>query len=137
LSPVEGDAWFNTELARMFMYYDGYWIEISSNEAGIQGPTGPDGATGPTGPSPSTVSATAPEDPEEGDIWFDTVNVGLFTYHDGFWIELSGAQGPTGPTGAAGADGIIGVDGATGPTGPTGATGPTGTVVNYIHPYFF
>jgi hypothetical protein len=131
LTPSEGDGWFNTELARMFIYYDGYWVEVSSNEAGIAGADGATGPTGPTGPSPSNVSSTPPTNAVDGDIWFDTVNGGLYTYYDSYWIELSGAQGPTGPTGPAGIDGIMGQDGATGPTGPAGV------VDNYVHPYFF
>jgi hypothetical protein len=129
--PVEGDGWFNTELARMFVYYDGYWVEVSSNEAGIAGADGAAGPTGPTGPSPSNVSATPPLDPEEGDIWFDSTSVSLYTYYDGFWVEISGDQGPAGPTGPAGIDGIMGQDGATGPTGPAGS------VDNFVHPLFF
>lgn len=128
LNPVEGDGWFNSTLARMFIYYDGYWVEVSSNEAGIAGTDGEPGPTGPTGPSPSNVSATPPLDPEEGDIWFDSTSVSLYTYYDGFWVEISGDQGPTGP---AGIDGIMGQDGATGPTGPAGS------VDNFVHPLFF
>jgi len=42
-SPVEGDAWFDAESGRMYVYYDGFWIEQSSNFAG---PTGPKGDPG-------------------------------------------------------------------------------------------
>jgi hypothetical protein len=117
----------------MFIYYDGYWVEVSSNEAGIPGEDGSVGPTGPTGPSVSNVSSTPPEDAVDGDIWFDTVNGGLYTYYDSYWIELSGAQGPTGP---AGEDGIIGLTGPTGPTGPQGATGPSGTAGTNGDPAF-
>lgn len=42
-SPVEGDAWFDAESGRMYVYYDGFWVEQSSNFAG---PTGPKGDPG-------------------------------------------------------------------------------------------
>lgn len=46
-NPVNGDAWFDTESGKMFVYYDSYWVEIGPN---LQGPAGPAGATGPQGP---------------------------------------------------------------------------------------
>lgn len=49
-SPSEGDAWFNSTTSRMYIRYDGYWVETASNEAGPTGPTGATGATGATGP---------------------------------------------------------------------------------------
>lgn len=50
---VEGDMWFNTEQAGIYVYYDGYWVLVSG-EAGPQGPAGPTGPAGqalPTGGS--------------------------------------------------------------------------------------
>jgi hypothetical protein len=38
---VEGDAWFDSTNARFYIYYDGYWVEQTSN---LIGPTGPAGA---------------------------------------------------------------------------------------------
>jgi hypothetical protein len=43
VSPEEGDAWFHSELGRMYVYYDSFWVEQSSNFAG---PTGPKGDPG-------------------------------------------------------------------------------------------
>ena len=58
---------------------------------------------GPTGPAGSyIVSDTAPANPENNVAWFDTTTGATFMYHDGFWIETTGAVGPTGPTGPAG-----------------------------------
>jgi hypothetical protein len=37
------------------------------------------------------VSDTAPENPEEGDAWFDSVNTKEFIYYDGYWVETSAA----------------------------------------------
>lgn len=48
---VQGDMWFNTEQAGIYVYYDGYWV-LTSGEAGPQGPVGPTGPAGqalPTG----------------------------------------------------------------------------------------
>lgn len=39
--PIEGNVWFDTSSGRFFVYYDSYWIETSSNEAGPKGDTGP------------------------------------------------------------------------------------------------
>ena len=47
----EGDMWFNTEQAGVYVFYDGYWV-LTSGEAGPQGPVGPTGPAGqalPTG----------------------------------------------------------------------------------------
>jgi hypothetical protein len=47
-SPDQGDVWFNSSDGRFYVYYDSFWVEALSNEAGPTGPTGPAG--GPTGP---------------------------------------------------------------------------------------
>lgn len=122
-----GDLWFNSSNARLFSYYDSTWIEISgpigpTGPTGVQGPTGPTGPIGPTGPDPLTVSGTAPTSPASGDLWFDSSEAKLYSYLDGYWVEISGEAGPTGPTGATG------VTGPTGPIGPTGASGVAGAL---------
>lgn len=48
---AEGDMWFNSEAAGVYVYYDSYWV-LTSGEAGPQGPVGPTGPAGqalPTG----------------------------------------------------------------------------------------
>lgn len=47
---TQGDMWFNTEAAGIYVYYDGYWV-LTSGEAGPQGPVGPTGPTGQTLPN--------------------------------------------------------------------------------------
>lgn len=37
------------------------------------------------------VSGTAPENPDEGDAWFDSVRIKEFIYYDGYWVETSAA----------------------------------------------
>lgn len=85
-SPDEGDVWFNSSDGRFYVYYDSYWIEALSNEAG---PTGPTGDTGPQGPTGSTGD-TGPEGP-------------------------TGPTGPTGATGTATIVSVTGPLTVTGP----------------------
>lgn len=125
-SPQEGQIWFDPTAAAEYVYYDGYWVELSGPQ-GIQGPTGPTGPIGPTGALGPTgpvaefaVDSTPPSSPQEGQIWFDPTTAAEYIYYDGAWIEVSGPQGIEGPTGPTGPTG------STGPTGPTGSTGPTG-----------
>jgi hypothetical protein len=61
----QGQVWFNSDDGRFYVYYDGFWVESLSNEAGPTGPTGPQGLFGPTGPIGPTgaagpVGATGP-----------------------------------------------------------------------------
>jgi len=60
----------------------------------IADPTSPTGlAWGEAGGS-ITVSETAPENPGEGDLWFNSTNATTYIYYDSFWVELSeGKQG--------------------------------------------
>ena len=57
-SPEEGQSWFDSVNGKFYVYYDGYWVEISSNKIGPTGPTGATG-TGATGPS-GIVSVNEP-----------------------------------------------------------------------------
>lgn len=118
LSPADGDAWFNSDLGRLYVYYDGYWVEVVANEAGPTGPTGP---TGPEGNF--TPSVTTPSSPSAGDVWFNSEEGRSYVYYDSFWVEMAAVAGPTGATGDTG---------PTGPTGSTGDTGPTGPAVSTI-----
>jgi hypothetical protein len=53
-----------------------------------------------------SVSTTAPEDPAEGDLWFNSANATTYIYYDSFWVELSEAKlGPTGLPGVVIQDG--------------------------------
>jgi hypothetical protein len=108
--------------------------------------------------SGAIVSELAPISPEEGILWFNSVNAVTYIYYDSSWIELSPAiagpqgetgsigptgptgptstePGPIGPTGATGADSnVTGPTGPTGPNGNTGPTGPTGAASTVIGP---
>jgi len=120
---------------------------LPSNVTGPTGPVGPTGpsVTGPAGPAGTNGKYLAGETypnptPEEGDAWFNTINLKTYIYYDGFWVEVAandagatgpagpavtGPIGPQGPTGPAGAEGQA-VTGPTGPQGPLGPTGPSG-----------
>ena len=47
VSPVEGDAWFDPNLARLFVYYDNFWVEASPPTEGPAGVPGVISATSP------------------------------------------------------------------------------------------
>lgn len=49
-NPVDGDAWFDSVTAQMFLYYDSYWVEVGTNMSGAAGPAGADGQAGIQGP---------------------------------------------------------------------------------------
>jgi hypothetical protein len=79
----QGQVWFNSDDGRFYVYYDGFWVESLSNEAGPTGPTGPQGLPGATGPSGGPTGPTGPQ-------------------------GIVGPTGPMGPTGLAGAAGATG-----------------------------
>ena len=101
VDPNEGDVWFNTSDGRFYVYYDDFWVEALSNEAGPQGPEGPAGADGADGADSTVPGPEGPQGPAGADG------------ADG----ADGATGPEGPQGPAGADGADGADGDTGETG--------------------
>jgi hypothetical protein len=35
-----GQSWFNTSNGKIYVYYDGYWIESASSNIGVQGTDG-------------------------------------------------------------------------------------------------
>jgi len=133
-NPDEGDVWFNSSDGRFYVYYDNFWIEALSNEAGPTGPTGPLGPTGPQGEqgiagigvtilgSYSTVEEleTAHPTGSVGDGYL--VGGDLYVWDDTNeeWDNVGNIQGPTGPTGPS----------VTGPTGPSGVISVTGPITN-------
>jgi hypothetical protein len=116
-----GDAWFNSASGQIYIYFDGYWVESASSNAGVQGPTG---ATGPTGPA-STV--TGPTGPRGATGPQGTAGTSI-TGPQG----AQGITGPTGPQGPTGSQGQTGSQGERGATGPTGAAGTAGEALNVV-----
>ena len=105
LNPLAGNVWLNTATARVYVYYDGYWVEWSSSEIGLAGASGAVGPSGPSGPTGAASTVPGPSGPS----------------------GPSGPAGPSGPSGPAGASGTAGPSGAASTVpGPTGATGPSG-----------
>lgn len=47
-SPEVGDGWFNTVNAKVYLYFDSYWVEVGPAFAGPEGQQGPTGAAGPS-----------------------------------------------------------------------------------------
>jgi plastocyanin len=76
------------------------------------------------------VGSHPPLEPNDGDLWLNTLNGSLYVYIDDGdsqqWIQPSGAAGAQGPQGAAGPQGPQGETGPQGPIGPLGPTGPQG-----------
>lgn len=51
-----------------------------------------------------TVSETPPDNPSEGDLWYNSTDGSTYVYYDSFWVENSSAYaGPTGATGVVSA----------------------------------
>lgn len=125
VDPEEGDAWYNAETSRFYMYYDNYWIETFPNQPGpqgIQGPIGPDGKF--------LVSENMPETSTEGELWYDASSSRFYMFYDSYWVEVTanqpGPAGPEGPVGPQGEVGPVGPQGEQGETGPVGAGGALG-----------
>ena len=82
---------------------------------------------------------TPPENPLEGQIWYNTTNKEI-SYYDGTqWLTMTevgptgprgftGSIGATGPVGDTGPQGLRGYVGSIGPSGPIGATGLIGPI---------
>jgi hypothetical protein len=54
-------------------------------------------APGGGGGASVTVSATAPEEPADGDLWFDSTDATMYIWYvdggSGSWVQVSGASG--------------------------------------------
>ena len=110
-----GDAWFSTKVASLFIYYnDGdskQWVNTA--KVGPRGLAGADGsyATILSAAPPSTRLDGTPI--KNGDAWFNTSTATLFiNYEDGDskqWVSTAkaGPPGPVGPTGPEGPPGPI------------------------------
>lgn len=52
-APVDAEAntlWWESDSGRLFINYDGYWVEAVAGVVGPQGPQGPQGIQGQVGP---------------------------------------------------------------------------------------
>jgi hypothetical protein len=79
-NPFKGKLWFNSDTARLYVYYfdevqnSYYWINIVTNMPGTEGPPGPQGPQAGT----LHVGDMAPLEVYEGRMWFDTLSGQLF-----------------------------------------------------------
>ena len=60
-NPEPNQIWFNSSQGRSYIYYDGFWVDLSP---GIQGPPGENGTI-----IISSTSAPTNLDGEDGDLW--------------------------------------------------------------------
>lgn len=61
-SPQVGEVWFDPSVGTEFVFYDGFWVEVSGSQGAI-GATGPMGPTGPTGADSIVAGPTGPIGP--------------------------------------------------------------------------
>ena len=59
-SPTEGDVWFNPDLAKLYVYYDSFWVEPAAGNIGPTGPTGPQSGNTDGGTSSSIYGGISP-----------------------------------------------------------------------------
>lgn len=84
-NPVDGQLWWNSVDARLFVYYidatSEQWVDAS-----------PNGGT-PGQVTTTTVSDTAPTNPSEGDLWWNTADGRLFIWYEDStsdqWVDAS------------------------------------------------
>jgi len=69
---TEGDLWFDSNSAGMFVYYDSQWIEIGGSSSGAR----------------LFVGTTPPSDTAEGVLWFNSSTAQVFVKYDSQWIEV-------------------------------------------------
>jgi len=141
-APEEGDAWYDSATANLYVYYDGFWVEASSPNDGPTGTTGPTGPTGPQGVNINFSGSVAntgalPTGAAVNDAYIVDEDGNLWVWNGSSWDDAGQIVGPQGETGAAGntgATGLTGTNGTTGATGATGATGPTGALFAVADP---
>ena len=124
----DGDAWWNTSTAHLYVYYSpdpggsSQWVDTS-----VPGPKGNPGMpvtvhTGDNPPEDFPTNEGRDRPVQDGDLWFNTLNANLYVYYSpdpggsSQWVDIA-KPGPQGPAGA---------DGPPGPEGPPGADGGGG-----------
>jgi hypothetical protein len=97
--PSPGDVWYNSVDGNSYIYYDDedstQWVEMGNPAIGQTGEQGIQGIQGipgePGDPGKFITSSTAPEDPENGDVWFNTTTGVILVYYvdedSGQWVE--------------------------------------------------
>jgi hypothetical protein len=111
----------------VFIYYDGYWVEVGTSEfGGATGPTGPNGALGATGPTGPTGAQGSPGTSinVRGSV-AAVVNLPASSnaVNDAFIVDADGDLYIWGGSSWSSAGQIVGPQGLPGATGPTGGIG--------------
>jgi len=75
LNPQEKDEWYDTTSTGRFIYYSGYWVEVSGTAYPSNG---------------SKAQDNPPTSPNVGDLWYDTTVGSLYVYLSGAWVESQG-----------------------------------------------
>jgi hypothetical protein len=132
-SPVNGQAWFNSDNGRSYTYYDSYWVETGSSLSGPAGATGPQGPQGIQGAQGVSInlkasSLTVAALPSTGNTVNDARIVDadgdLYIWNGSSWssagqiVGPAGPQGPQGPQGEAGSQATFSVVATTPPANP-------------------
>ena len=129
----DGDAWWNTSTAHLYVYYSpdpggsSQWVDTS-----VPGPKGNPGMpvtvhTGDEPPEDFPTNEGRDRPIQDGDLWFNTSNANLYVYYSpdpggsSQWVDIAkpGPQGPAGADGPAGPEGPPGADGGGGGGGTT------------------
>ena len=129
LNAVSGDLWWEADSGDLFIYYDdgdsSQWV--TANSGGGNTNAGPPGSAGPPGPPGSggsgganvTTDDTPPTSPNDGDLWWDSVNGQLNVYYEDAdssqWVNASG-RGVTSSSGGGGGASVTTSD--TAPSSP-------------------
>jgi plastocyanin len=104
-SPNNGDLWFDTAFAELYMYSEEYGAWIQTN-----------GGTG----SSTSVGLAAPDNPTEGNLWFNESVGELYVYVDAVgWVQTN-TGGAGGGGGGGGGGGATVSTGAEAPADPAG-----------------
>ena len=80
-SPEEGDLWFNTDRARIFIYYDENAVGYGTDEYWIDAAPFNSGSGGAGDGASVTVSSLPPPSPNNGDLWYSTIKARLFIWY--------------------------------------------------------
>jgi hypothetical protein len=95
-SPGVGDVWYSSLDGNSYIYYEdedsSQWVETGNAATGPVGPQGLHGIQGIQGPDGRFfTSDTEPEDPENGDVWFNTSTGVILVYYtdedSSQWVE--------------------------------------------------
>ena len=73
-----GDTFYHTDYGKIFVYYDGFWVDTSPTSGGGGSSSSSSGGGGAT----VTTSDNAPSTPSDGDLWWDSSSGKLKIYYD-------------------------------------------------------